>query len=102
LKGLGLAVTQLRSERNMTREAVVKKGGLTGNTITHIEKGQKQEPRWATVRGLAKGLGVPTEDLVTLAIELAPGTAGERLRQRERKLIDRQHRCQPAEGPEPG
>ena len=83
LLGLGLAVKQLRREAGMTRDAVAKRGGLTGNTITHVEEGVKLEPRWGTVRRLAKGLGVESGDLIQLGIDLAPGEAGGRLRRRE-------------------
>lgn len=83
LLGLGLAVERLRRETDSTRDAVAKRGGLTSNTITHIEKGLKTEPRWETLRRLSKGLDVALDDLVRLSVELAPGMAGERLRRRE-------------------
>lgn len=85
LVGFGLAVERLREEAGMTREAVANRGGLTGNTITHIEKGLKTKPRWETMRRPAKGLGVEFSEVIQLAIDLAPGPAGERLRQRERE-----------------
>lgn len=85
LIGLGLAVERLRREAGMTRDAVAKAGGLSGTTVSHVEKGLKKEPRWQTMRDLAKGLNVEVKDLVRLSIELAPGVAGDRLRQRERE-----------------
>ncbi len=85
LQGLGLAVTQLREDLGLTREAVVERAGLTGNTITDIETAKTREPRWGTLRRLAKALEVPVHDLVALGLHLAPGQAGDRLRQRERE-----------------
>jgi transcriptional regulator with XRE-family HTH domain len=70
----------------MTRQAVSNRGGLASATITEIEKGQKEEPRWPTIRRLAKGLGVTTVDLILLGLELAPGAAGDRLRQQDLNL----------------
>ncbi|HEV2728105.1 MAG TPA: helix-turn-helix transcriptional regulator [Solirubrobacterales bacterium] len=83
LLGLGLAAQQLRHGAGMSREAVGRRGDLAGSTISRVEKGLKKEPRWETMRRLAKGLGVEVGDLVRLAVELAPGEAGDRLRQRE-------------------
>lgn len=57
----------------MSRDAVCKRGGLTGNTITHVEEGLKVEPRWEIFRRFAKGLNVELDDLVRLGIDLAPG-----------------------------
>ena len=85
LVGLGLAAEKLRREAGMTREAVAKTGILAVSTITQIEKGLKVEPRWETFRRLAKGLSVELDELLRLGIELAPGAAGDRLRQRERE-----------------
>jgi transcriptional regulator with XRE-family HTH domain/DNA-binding CsgD family transcriptional regulator len=86
LEGLGSAVSQLRRGRGDTREAVAKRAGLTGNTITDIEEAKKQWPTWGTLRRLAKGLGVGLDELVALALDLAPGPAGEALRQHELEL----------------
>lgn len=85
LRGLGLAVTQLREDLGLSREAAVKKAGLTVPTITGIEKAKTREPRWGTLRRLAKALEVPVNDLVELGIQLAPGPAGDRLRHRDRE-----------------
>jgi transcriptional regulator with XRE-family HTH domain len=84
LAGLGLAVSKLRKDLNMSRQALMQKEGLTGNTITRIESGIEKELKWGILRHLAQGLDVPVEDLVKLAIELAPGPAGEQLRANER------------------
>ena len=63
----------------------MKRAGLTVPTITGIEKAETREPRWGTLRRLAKALEVPVNELVALGLHLAPGPAGDRLRQRERE-----------------
>lgn len=97
LVGLGLAVEKLRRDAGMTRDAVARKGELSGTTITHIEKGLKVEPGWGTFRRLAKGLGVELEEFLRLGIELAPGAAGGRLRQRERENAKHRRNTAPAD-----
>jgi transcriptional regulator with XRE-family HTH domain len=85
LKGLGLAVEQLRREAEMTHDEVARRGKLASTTIAEVEKGLKEEPRWETLRRLAKGLDVEIGDLAKLSVELAPGPAGDRMRQRSRE-----------------
>lgn len=85
LRGLGLAVERLRREAGMTRNEVAKRGKLAGTTVSRVERGLKEEPRWETLRRLAKGLRVEVSDLAKLSIELAPGPAGDRMRRRARE-----------------
>ena len=53
-------------------------------TIAAIEEG-RQDPKWGTLRRLAKGLNIEVQALNALAYELAPGREGDRLRRRERE-----------------
>lgn len=53
-----------------------------------IEERLKTEPRWQTLRGLARGLGVEIPDLIRLGIEMASGEGGDVLRRREREALD--------------
>jgi len=69
----------------MTPEQVATRGGLTLPTIGSVERGE-QEPTWGNLRRVAQGLGVQMEELAALAIELAPGPAGGRLRRREKEF----------------
>jgi DNA-binding XRE family transcriptional regulator len=85
LKGLGLAVERLRREARITRDELAKRGDLAAKTVSEIEKGLREEPRWETVRRLARGLRVEVGDLVKLSFELAPGPAGARMRRRARE-----------------
>lgn len=86
--GLGLAVERLRLGAKMSRDAVAKGGGLSSNTILRIEKALQGELGWGTMRRLAQGLNVEVKELVELSQELAPGPAGDRIRQREREARD--------------
>jgi DNA-binding XRE family transcriptional regulator len=85
LKGLALAVERLRREASMTRDQLAKRANLASTTIAEVEKGLKEEPRWETIRRLAKGLGLEVGELASLSIELAPGPVGDRMRQRARE-----------------
>lgn len=75
---------KLRRDGGMSREEVAKRGGLTVSTIQSIEVGD-QEPTWGNLRRIAQGLKVELEELCALAVELAPGRAGTRIRRRERE-----------------
>jgi len=75
---------KLRRDGGMSREEVAKRGGLTVSTIQSIEAGD-QEPTWGNLRRIAQGLKVELEELCALAVELAPGRAGARIRRRERE-----------------
>lgn len=89
LAGIGEAVKHLRLEGGLTREAVAKRAGLSATTITEIEGGLRTEPRWQTLRDLAKGLGVEVPELIRLSIEeQAPGEGGDVLREREREALE--------------
>jgi transcriptional regulator with XRE-family HTH domain len=89
--GLGYAVTKLRRDQNLSREEVAKRGGLTTDTITALEA-KGQEPTWGNLRRVAQGLKVEMEELCSLAVELAPGKAGGRLRRREREVRQRREK----------
>jgi DNA-binding CsgD family transcriptional regulator/transcriptional regulator with XRE-family HTH domain len=86
LEGLGLAISRLRQGRGETRSAVAERAGLTITTISDLEKAVKEWPKWGTLRRLAKGLEVDLGVLIALALELAPGPAGEVLRRRENEF----------------
>jgi transcriptional regulator with XRE-family HTH domain len=85
LEGLGLAVEQLRGKAGMTREELAKRADLAARTVSEVEQGLREEPRWETIRRLARGLSLEVDDLVRLSVELAPGPAGDRMRQRARE-----------------
>jgi len=75
---------QPRREGNLSRGNVATRGGPTVTTISAVESGN-EEPTWGNLRRIAQGLGVELEELCALAVELAPGQAGGRIRRREKE-----------------
>lgn len=61
-RALGGAVRQLRRDRGMTQEALAHTAGLALGTVTGVERATTA-PDWATVRALAKALGVTMAEL---------------------------------------
>jgi transcriptional regulator with XRE-family HTH domain len=85
--GLGRAITWLRERAGLSQAELAKRSNLSGPTLGEIERGDV-EARWGSLRGVAKGLEVGLDSLLRLGIELAPGNAGDRLRQTEREARD--------------
>jgi hypothetical protein len=84
IRGLGLAVERLRREQELSREQVADRGDLLAATVGEIEAAEiDREPRWGDLRRVAKGLDVELDYLIRLAYQLAPGPAGDRLREGE-------------------
>lgn len=63
---LGKAICQLRRQRDATQEEVAKAAGITGPTLSLIERGYAN-PTWATVEDIARALGVSIGDLAKLS-----------------------------------
>ncbi len=63
---LGKAIRQLRRQRDATQEEVAKAAGITGPTLSLIERGYAN-PTWATVEDIARALGVSIGDLAKLS-----------------------------------
>ncbi|HET7455068.1 MAG TPA: helix-turn-helix transcriptional regulator [Solirubrobacterales bacterium] len=81
---MGLAVERLRQEQGLSRRQVAEHGDLPAATVGVIEAAEiDQEPRWGDLRRVAKGLDVELDYLIRLSYELAPGPAGDRLREAE-------------------
>lgn len=64
--GLGEAIHQLRQKRGVTQAALGSDAGITGRTLSLIERGDAN-PTWATVRDIAAALGVSMGELAKLA-----------------------------------
>jgi XRE family transcriptional regulator, regulator of sulfur utilization len=62
---LGKAIRQLREEKGLTQEAVAHGAGITTATLGVIERGLSN-PTWATLKGIAAGLGVSMLDIARL------------------------------------
>jgi len=69
---LGRAIRQHREKLGGTQEEIGRDAGITGATLSLIERGHAN-PKWATVRDIAAALGVSMGDLAKLADKLAAG-----------------------------
>jgi transcriptional regulator with XRE-family HTH domain len=70
--GLGKAIRQLRTEFQLSQEALGHLAEIHPTWISHIESG-RINPTWGNVRRIAQGLRVPLPELAALAEELEPG-----------------------------
>jgi transcriptional regulator with XRE-family HTH domain len=67
--GLGKAIRTFRQERQLSQETLGHQADIHPTWISHIESG-RINPTWGNVRRIAKGLGVPLEELAEKAEEL--------------------------------
>lgn len=82
--GLGRAVARLREEQGLSKAELARRSNdLAPPSLAAIEEGDV-DAQWGTLRVIAGGLEVELDSLLRLGIELAPSSAGERLRKRER------------------
>jgi transcriptional regulator with XRE-family HTH domain len=81
-----LAVGRLRRDRGWSQATLGIHSELSAESIGNVERGV-QELTWGNLRHLAEGLGVSLGDLNRLAVELAPGPAGDRLRESEQEAV---------------
>jgi transcriptional regulator with XRE-family HTH domain len=74
--GLARAIRQLRTEGQLSQEALGLLADIHPTWISHMESG-RVNPTWGNVRRIAKGLRVPLSVLAALAedLELKYGTA---------------------------
>jgi transcriptional regulator with XRE-family HTH domain len=72
LKGMGLAIVELRESRELNKTELAAKAGIATSTLLDIELG-KTEAKWGTLRRLATALTIPLDALIEMADELAPG-----------------------------
>jgi transcriptional regulator with XRE-family HTH domain len=66
---LGKAIRQLRQKRGLTQIALGEKAGITGRSLSLIERGHAN-PTWSTLKGIAAALGVSMGELARLADRL--------------------------------
>jgi len=74
--GLAKAIRQLRTEGQLSQEALGLLADIHPTWISHLESG-RVNPTWGNVRRIARGLRVPLSELAALAedLELRTGTA---------------------------
>jgi transcriptional regulator with XRE-family HTH domain len=66
---LGKALRQVRQKRGITQEALGGDAGITGRTLSLIERGHAN-PTWDTVKGIAAALDVSMSELAKLSEKL--------------------------------
>jgi transcriptional regulator with XRE-family HTH domain len=64
--GLGKAIRKLRTESQLSQEALGNSAEIHPTWISHIESG-RINPTWGNVRRIARGLKVPLARLAQLA-----------------------------------
>lgn len=57
-RDLGRAIREIREEAGLTQEQVAATGGLHFTEISHLEAGRRN-PKFDTLKAVARGLGVP-------------------------------------------
>jgi transcriptional regulator with XRE-family HTH domain len=68
-KALGLAVRTLRVGAGLSQVELGSRAELHPSSISKIENG-RADPSWGNLRRIAKGLGVPLDELAELAERL--------------------------------
>jgi len=63
---LGKAIRQLRNKQGKSQATLATEAGITPNMLSLIERGEAN-PSWATVQGIASGLGVSVAELAKAA-----------------------------------
>jgi ribosome-binding protein aMBF1 (putative translation factor) len=77
--GLGKAIVHLREKRGMDCDELAEKIEEDSAVMEKIERGEV-DADWATLRVIARALGLPLDVLMELAEEQAPGEGGEEWR----------------------
>jgi transcriptional regulator with XRE-family HTH domain len=68
---IGDKVRATRKAAGISQEEVARRAGVSLNVINRLERGVILDPHYSTLRGIARALGVPVEDLV-----MEPALAG--------------------------
>lgn len=61
---LKTVLRQLRQAKGLSQGALAKKVGVSAAYVTMLERGKKTNPSLATLKKLAKHLGVPVTELL--------------------------------------
>jgi transcriptional regulator with XRE-family HTH domain len=61
---IGDKVRATRKATGISQEEVARRAGVSLNVINRLERGVILDPHYSTLRGIARALGVPIEDLV--------------------------------------
>jgi len=60
---IGMLIKWIRTKnRHWSRRELAMRSGIARHTIIRVEDGGVQTPRWSTIAGILRGLGVPLDD----------------------------------------
>lgn len=65
---LGRVIRRLREEKELSQAELADRSKVTPNTLSRIERGMI-DPRWGTLRKLARGLGISLERMGSEVVE---------------------------------
>ncbi|MDA2910410.1 helix-turn-helix domain-containing protein [Nitrospiraceae bacterium AH_259_D15_M11_P09] len=61
---LGTVLSTLRKGKQLTQDQLAARGGVTKPYVSQLESGARKNPSLATLKRLAKALGVPVAELM--------------------------------------
>ncbi len=73
---IGRTIRSLRLDAGLTQEELALEVKISKSEVSRLEKG-KRNPKWETMKRLAKGLGVPCWHMVAVAEQLEGTTKNE-------------------------
>jgi transcriptional regulator with XRE-family HTH domain len=65
MESIGQTVRRLRTNRQMTQQALAMAAGLSVSVVSQLEQGSNNDPRMSTLKALAKALDVTVDELVS-------------------------------------
>src|SRR5215217_3862978 len=79
---LGKRVRALRTDRDLSQEALAREAGVSLNLVNKLERGVVTDPHYSTLSGIARALGVSVQELVREPVvagksEAPPEQAGQ-------------------------
>ena len=63
-RGLGRMIKQLRKNKKWSMRELAKRAQVTDAYVAMLETGKRKNPSLATLKRIAKALGVPVEELL--------------------------------------
>jgi transcriptional regulator with XRE-family HTH domain len=67
---LGKRVRALRTDRDLSQEALAREAGVSLNLVNKLERSVVTDPHYSTLSGIARALGVPVEELMREPVPL--------------------------------
>jgi transcriptional regulator with XRE-family HTH domain len=96
---LGKRVRALRTDRDLSQEALAREAGVSLNLVNKLERGVVTDPHYSTLSGIARALGVPVEELMREPVPLAEAPEAGRLEEEPSPAVEVQERREPGVKP---